>query len=142
MNDDPFATVDRHHDVDLGADQDEEVVGDVALPEEELPLVDLASNPQLGDQPHVSCVQRRKGLVFICHGANPLFLRPPEISDPSTLGRHTRLDPGRHWAAWSATRFSARRIQAGSSNRPCSVMRVTVPSGERTSTVTGPSSEA
>jgi hypothetical protein len=82
-----FSSVDRHHNVGLGADQDEEVVGDVAFPEEVLPLSDLASNPQLGDQRHVGCVQRRKGLVFVCHGAHPSFLRSPEMIQAGSSDR-------------------------------------------------------
>ena len=74
-----FALVDRHQNVDLGADQDEEVVGDVALPEEVLPLLDLTSNPQLCDQRHVGGVQRRKSLIFISHGADPPFLRSQSL---------------------------------------------------------------
>ena len=72
-----LATVDRNHDVDLGADQDEEVVGDVALAVEVLPLADLAPNPQLGDQRHVRCVQRRSGLFLISHGPATVFDRAP-----------------------------------------------------------------
>ena len=75
-SDNPLGAVDRHHDVDLGADQDEEVVGDVALPEEELPLVDLASNPQLCDQRHVGCVQRWGGFCFIWHAGHSVSVQP------------------------------------------------------------------
>ena len=69
-----LTAVDRHDDVDLGADEDEEVVRDVALPVEVLPRAHLASSAQLGDERDVGGVQGRKCLWLDCHGAVPPYL--------------------------------------------------------------------
>ena len=74
VNDDPLVTVDRDHDVDLRADQDEEVVRDVALPVEVLADLGLAPDPQLRDHRHVGRVERWCGVVvLLCHGSGSYF---------------------------------------------------------------------
>jgi hypothetical protein len=53
MNDDALATVDRHDDVDFGAEKDKEVVRDVTLAKQVLPVAHPASNAHLREKRNI-----------------------------------------------------------------------------------------
>ena len=94
LNDDPLVAVDRHHDVDLSADQDEEVVGDVALPVEVLPLADLAPDPQL-----VTSAMSAASSVGVASSSSPMvrnlrfYAAHPEGRILVRGGERTTLEP-------------------------------------------------
>ena len=93
VNDDPLLAIDRDDDVDLGADHDEEVVGDVACSVEVVAFVDLAPLAQLRDQRHVRRVECRRGVIHLCHGRGSYGSARRRASDSLSVQQRARRPP-------------------------------------------------